>query len=204
MSTPAAKTTAALADEAVTLLTRYIQGGRKSTDLIKAVSVLILEIRSRFTLADGRADWSGRSPGYRKVVGDIYSRSGVTPDIQDTLRAAIRYHLGNDLRGRADAGDLADVGIGAKTPKERVRQYRERVSAIMAASVPDGTDLRGDVARTVINAEVLLDFAADMDLSKTDDLALEATMLALGNMQAVIADLGPRVEAARKALRRRR
>jgi hypothetical protein len=94
------------------------------TSQLKQLAELIVELRSRHTLRDGRTDWSGRSPAYRQDIGWIYRSAGI-PEVElDTTEAAIRYHVGNLLRARAAGTELAAVGLKQTSPKERLDQAR--------------------------------------------------------------------------------
>ena len=144
-----------IAADATRLLREYVESGRSRTDLLKRVAELIVELRAKHTLDDGRIDWSGRSPAYRTAIAEIYRDAGVPADKLDTVQAALRYHVGNLIRDRADGMALAAVGLTNIAPRERLNRNREIVAAL-AASGSVG-EVTGDPLRLIAGAEALLD-----------------------------------------------
>ena len=140
---------AALVDAAALDLGGYIQTGRQRTDLLKRAAGTIVELRQQFTLEDGRTDWSGRSPRYRAAIAQVYFRAHVPDDKLDTVQAALRYHVGNVLRERAEADELAAVGLSATSPKARI----DRIRAVTVALANEG---KADPLRLTEAAETLL------------------------------------------------
>jgi hypothetical protein len=90
----------------------------------RRVADILVELRSRYTTGDGTPDWAGNSFAYRQIVADIYSHAGLPADGQSSIKASIRYHVGNALRERVNAEELEDAGLIAETPRQRhfVRQ----------------------------------------------------------------------------------
>lgn len=85
----------------------------------RRVADILVEMRARSTTPDGRPDWSGNSFAYREAVARIYSAAGLPADGQSSVKASIRYHVGNALRERVNAEELEDAGLIASTPRER-------------------------------------------------------------------------------------
>lgn len=90
----------------------------------RRVADILVELRARSIDADGNPDWAGNSFAYRQVVADIYSAAGLPPNGQTSIKASIRYHVGNALRERVNAEELKDAGLMTETPRQRhfVRQ----------------------------------------------------------------------------------
>ena len=143
------------AADATRLLREYVESGRSRTDLLKRVAELIVELRAKHTLDDGRIDWSGRSPAYRAAISEIYKEAGVPADKLDTVQAALRYHVGNMIRDRADDYALQAVGLTNVAPRERLNRNREIVAALAASG--SVADVTGDPLRLIAGAEALLD-----------------------------------------------
>ena len=109
----------------------------------RRVADILVELRSRYTTPDGTPDWAGNSFAYRQIVADIYSRAGLPADGQSSIKASIRYHVGNALRERISSNELEDAGLIAETPRQRhfVRQNpktkreAERLASDTVASV---------------------------------------------------------------------
>lgn len=106
------------------LLKQYANAVR-GTDLLYEIAPLVVELRSRFHLEDERTDWSGRSPGYRAAIREVYSLGEIPKESLDTVQAALRYHVGNLLRDRAPADELEGVGLIKLSPKKRLALRRE-------------------------------------------------------------------------------
>ena len=50
-------------------------------------------------------------------MGQIYEGAQMPRERQDTFQAALRYHVGNLLRERADESELAAVGLTTTSPR---------------------------------------------------------------------------------------
>jgi hypothetical protein len=194
-----------LADQAIRVLREYLSDHK--TDRLKELAPLIVDLRGSFHLDDGRPDWSGRSPGYRQVVADIYTKARVPEDKLDTVQAALRYHVGNLLRERTPPDELAAVGLKARSPKERLANHRQALAAQRELAAP-----RGDAARLAAYAQALTEF---IDEDAIPDLPPEravATRIALEAVQSRSAQLlvrladaasGRQVESSRGGKHRR-
>lgn len=178
-----------LTDDAARLLGDYIASGRTRSDYLRACAAVIVEIRAHFILEDGRTDWGGRSPAYRKIIHDIYQRAHVPTDRYDTVQAALRYHVGNLLRDRVSADDLAAVGLSGVSPKQRLARTREVVSALSKSG--EITELTGDPVRLLIYAEALLDHIAEDALDGLSAPEKAAGRIALEGLAARIKVLTP-------------
>lgn len=165
-----------LVNDGVSLIRQYLDSGRQRTDLLKGIAEIVVELRSRCLLGDGRTDWSGRSSRYRHLAGDMYSRAGITRDERDTFQSVLRYHVGNLLRERAPRDDLELVGISLASPKERLNTRRQVITALAAA----GGRVDGrDPVRVLGYVEALLDVVDDVAVKGLDgdDAAGVAVML---------------------------
>jgi len=149
-------TTDDLTRRASRLLADYIKSGRTRTDLLKECATAIVDLRSQHTLDDGRVDWSGRSTAYRAEIRKVYAAAKVPADVLDTVQQALRYHVGNLLRERADAGALEQVGLSSTSPRGRLSRQREVVAALSTnGSV---AEVLNDPIRLIAHAEALLDY----------------------------------------------
>ena len=116
-------------DDLRSLAAKYLRAAlrlepRYRSPEFRRVADILVELRSRYTTPDGTPDWAGNSFAYRQIVADIYSKAGLPADGQSSIKASIRYHVGNALRERINAEELEDAGLIAETPRQRhfVRQ----------------------------------------------------------------------------------
>jgi len=190
MTTPESAQERLIAD-AARRMRDYVRSGRSRTDLLKEVAEIILELRRSYTLEDGRADWSGRSPAYRAAVARIYKEGGVPRDRYDTVQAAVRYHLGNLLRERVPVDELEAVGLSSIAPRERINRTRDVVAALAA----DGSvaSITGDPLRLVTHAEALLDFVDPARLLALKGKERIAARHALHHLAARAAELAQQI-----------
>lgn len=90
------------------------------------------------------------------------------------MQAALRYHVGNLLREKASREELASVGLGVISPRERLAKTRQAFAAMVRAS---GNAPREDVARTATYAQALLEYVDDHAVGKlTPEQAIAATL----------------------------
>lgn len=85
----------------------------------RRVADILVEMRARTLTPEGRPDWGGNSYAYRDSVAGIYSGAGLPADGQASIKASIRYHVGNALRERVNAEELTDAGLIVDTPRQR-------------------------------------------------------------------------------------
>lgn len=116
--------------------------GQERTRLLRRVADLLVDLRALHTDQDGLPDWRGKTYAYRDLVNDIYSGAGLPKDSGDTTKTALRYHVGNALRDRLSAEELAEVGLSALDPRDR-QQHRR--AALDAAEMQDAPLLIGNV-----------------------------------------------------------
>lgn len=185
-----------LINEVAALLREYLRTNRTRTDLLKVMAPLIVEMRRRHTLEDGRTDWSGRSPAYRAAIGQVYALAKVPPEHMVTVQAAIRYHVGNVLRQTAERDELEGAGMSAASPRERLDRQRAFLNALAAAQSSTGAPT-GDAARLATYAEALLENVdvSDETLAATEPARREAACISLHNAAAHIDSLIAAIEA---------
>jgi len=169
-----------LVEEGAALLKDYVADPR--TSVLRRLAPVIVELRSRFTLEDGRPDWSGRSPAYRAQMSDLYERVGLPKDQRDTVQAAMRYHIGNLIRERAPKDELLSVGLTATAPRQRSTATREARAAMTAAA--GGTTPRHEVDRLAVYAQALLEFLDDAAIARLEPERSRVTQLALERVRA--------------------
>lgn len=102
------------------------------TALLHEAAGYLVDARSLFYTADGTPDWRGRSYAYRRWVGDVYNEAGLPRDVLPTVQAAVRYHVGNVLRERLSADELAGLGLRSVGPRERSVEKRNRQALVLA------------------------------------------------------------------------
>lgn len=176
---------AQLVGEGVSLLRQYLKAPR--TELLRQLAPVIVELRSRSTLEDGRPDWGGRSPAYRDVMTEIYRRAGVPKERLDTIQAAMRYHIGNLIRERASREELLAVGLTTTAPRDRNAETREALRALSAAA--GGKTPRHDVSRLAVYSQALLEFIDDAAVARLDDAHAGVARIALERVQSRSAEL---------------
>lgn len=93
------------------------------TAIYRRIAEAIIEARSHFLAADGKPDWTGRTHAYRRWVKDRYD--GIALADAATVQAGVRYQVGNLIRGRLDADDLARLGLDDASPREKSLARRE-------------------------------------------------------------------------------
>lgn len=171
-----------LVDNGVEVLRRYMADPH--TYDLKALAEIIVQLRGLHHLEDGRTDWAGRSPAYRQSMADLYTRARVPADRLDTVQAAIRYHVGNLLRERAQGGELEAVGLSPVAPRTRLSTARKAIQAQRRVSAP-----RQDVVRLATYAQALVEH---IDADAIPGLAPEravASRIALEAVQGRAAQL---------------
>lgn len=94
--------------------------------IMRELASVVLELRQLFTTEAGQPDWTGRSYAYRMALGEILSDAGIRRAELASFQAALRYHVGNQLRERLDDEQLAELGLLPTSPTERGRAARAR------------------------------------------------------------------------------
>lgn len=175
-----------LVERGTALLRDYLRAERQDhrTQILRDIAPIVVDLRSRFHLEDGRQDWSGRSPDYRRAMSQMYAAAQMPKERQDTFQAALRYHTGNLLRERAGDDELAAVGLTSVSPKERLNRNREALSAQREVAAP-----RQDAARLTAYASTLLDYVDEAALGLLPPERIVATRIALERLQARSAQL---------------
>lgn len=196
------KSTARIVEEASALLGDYIRDGRTRTDLLKAVAALIVELRSRCTLDDGRADWGGRSLKYRTAMAEVYAGAKVDKAHLDTVQTALRYHVGNLLREKASADELDAAGLTAVSPRERLQTHRDVINALAATVASPETLKRPDLVRLLIHAEALLENCNAGEAGTMDPARRVAVRVSLEHIIARAEQLLAEVREAEAAMLR--
>jgi hypothetical protein len=87
----------------------------------RAAADRIVALRETFRRPDGLPDWSGGTSAYRAMIQSAYREAGVPPDSEDTVLAALRYHVNNVLREVAPAEQLEAVGLDRASTRQKMR-----------------------------------------------------------------------------------
>lgn len=144
-----------LEQQIVDLLQSY--QARRSTEDLKKLAPLVIALRGRFQ-RNGQPDWSGYSPDYRRLMGQLLDQAGVPRQypIRDRIQTALRYHVGIALREDVDASALAQAGLHHPSPKVTRRDRR-----------------RADAAHSTETERLLRDFAGELTQSNATALKPE-------------------------------
>lgn len=120
--------------KAIAALQRYarVEEPYRKTQNLKEVAVWLVELRSMFLNDEGEPDWRGQTYDYRQAVTEIYGLANIPSDERESVSAAIRYHVGNELRDRLDESEITSIGLRAVSPKGRSNERRRRQSRILA------------------------------------------------------------------------
>lgn len=111
-----------LIEEGANLLSQAYTLGQSLTETYRRLAGVIVDLRKRFPNSQETGpDWRGTTQAYREAVAKMYEASGVEPDSVSNMQAAIRYHIGNVLRERLSAEELAAAGLKAEGPLQRSR-----------------------------------------------------------------------------------
>src|SRR5919205_1123942 len=99
---------AELVQRGAELLSDYVF--TSSTDTLRELAPIIVNLRRHFTLSNGVPDWSGRTPDYRRAVAELYARARIPNEQLTAVQQALRYHVGNLLREVAPPDELEAAG----------------------------------------------------------------------------------------------
>jgi hypothetical protein len=161
-------TVEALVKKGSRLVADYAHVETSKTSILRDLAYVVVDLRAQFQTEDGRTDWAGRGHAYRETVARIYSEAGVPSDAAHGLQAALRYHIGNVLREKAPADELEALGLKSATPRERVKETRDRTAALArsAAVVTESAgNVRAEVSRLLIAADAVLQRVGEEDLA---------------------------------------
>lgn len=140
-----------------------------------SASEALVELRLLYTNRDGMPDLGGSSFEYRQAVGQGLSDAGVTPETRPKVLAALRYHVGNRLRERFTADELADYGMLAKKPAERQQAERAHLASIVRVATNPRAEVTepDDVVSALQMAVQILNNVTLTGLGKADRKATE-------------------------------
>lgn len=174
------------------LLKSYLRASEdERTPIYRSLAEHLVDARAHFTRSDGSPDWKGRSYPYRTWLRDVFVEAGIPKDVNATVQAAIRYHVGAVLRERLDEETLADYGLSPKTPKEQSADRRANRSALLNAI--NARDLAGGSLMAITTAHTILSKIAPKDVDELDGHAAEVA-------DAALADLERRAKTLRRRL----
>lgn len=138
----------------------------RRTSLLRDIAELKIELREHYLTDDGEPDWAGKTYAYRAATRELYSQAGYAADEAQATQAAIRYHVGNLIRERVSAEELADLGLRDVSPKERAKASRDARSALLA-SLQESAE--PDALRSVTAALQLVKMIGDDRLAGMSD-----------------------------------
>jgi hypothetical protein len=98
--------------------------GADRTHHLRATADLLVDLRGLHVDQEGAPDWRGKTFAYRDLVRGIYAAAGLPPESGDTVKTALRYHVGNALRDRLTPEQLDEVGLSALDPRDRQASRR--------------------------------------------------------------------------------
>jgi hypothetical protein len=179
--------------DAVRAAINGVEDGKYNTVHMRDAAGALIDLRTTFTDRYGNLDLQGNSFAYREAVREVMSRAGVPDSDRPRLMQAIRYHLGNILRERYTAEELAEHGLLATTPVERQRKDRVQRSKVLRASMDPAEEI-SDPAEIVaaLRSAALLVGNIDLDALAAVD---RKSALVFAN------DLAKRLSTVRSTLR---
>lgn len=113
---------------------RYTQIKDDQTTLLRNIAVTMVALRKQNTTSDGKTDWVGRGAEYRARVKKLFADAGIGAEDEDTIRQAVRYHIGVILRDVMTPDELAEFNLQEKSPVERGRAARAERAALVATA----------------------------------------------------------------------
>jgi hypothetical protein len=164
---PPTKAVGRLVDRITDTLREYMDQGGTRTDLLRAVGNDVAKLRSMFTRHDA-PDWSGRSKEYQYAMSEVYDRLGVKGKRRESLQFAVRYHAGNAIREKADAGELEAAGLPEESPRDRLQTQSRGLREAGLTGAPDSILKALAWAATLAEYSTTLDIA---DLTATERAA---------------------------------
>lgn len=159
---PPNRRVAKLLDRIAATLREYLDQPR--TDLLRAAGADVADLRALFTRNDA-PDWSGRSREYRDAMTEIYNRLNVHGKDRENLQFNVRFHAGNVIRERADAGELEAAGLDTVSPRDRIQRKRDAALAT-AAAVGVRAGAAESLPRVMAWAATLLEYALSLDVAQ--------------------------------------
>lgn len=179
-------------NRASALLKKYVGANdAERTSILRELAIALVDARGEFHREDGSPDWKGRSYAYRVFVRELYDGVAFNKEQQNTIQAAVRYHIGQVLRDRLDDETLEAYDLLAKSPRERGAEQRAGRSALLQTL--QGRESAGGALLGLTGVSMVLQRIQGSDLSS---LAANERELA----RVTLADLERRVRALRKAL----
>ena len=149
--------------------------GKYDTASMHDAAAALVDMRLIYTNRDGQPDLAGSSFEYRQAVADGLASAGVPASDRSRVMAALRYHVGNQVRDRFTAEELSEYGLSAHSPHDRQRAEREMLSRIVrTATSPraEVTDLE-EAVKTLAMAAQMLENVKLGRLTKADRKAVE-------------------------------
>jgi hypothetical protein len=123
------------------------------TNLLRQVAERMADLRAQCLTSDGEIDWRGAGWQYRSAAAEVYGMAGLRGDDKETVTSNLRYHIGNELRERLTAEELASAGLSCSSPRQksviiRARQQERLASVALRDKYED--QLRGFATDAVI------------------------------------------------------
>lgn len=149
--------------------------GKYDTAAMHEAADAMVDMRMIYTNRDGQPDLTGSSFEYRQAVADGLAAAGVPASERSRVMAALRYHVGNRVRDRFTAEELAEYGLSAHSPHDRQRAEREMMSRIVRTATnprAEVTDLE-EAVKTLAMAAQMLENVKLERLTKADRKAVE-------------------------------
>ncbi|WP_037790550.1 Lsr2 family DNA-binding protein [Streptomyces natalensis] len=138
------------------LVTEYGQVEGRATELLRAISHKLMDLRSLFKDDAGRTDWNGGSAQYRAVADALLREAGIPADSEGSTRRAIGHHIEDRKRERIPAKEHAYYGVQALTRGQRQGLAQKQAKALVEVDkgVKDAKKAKGsaDGAQMVVLA----------------------------------------------------
>jgi len=110
------------------LAREYAAIEHKPTILAKNLAVVLVAVREK------HGDWLGQSHDYRQTAAEIYALANIPKGSQDRIKAAVRYHIGNELRRVLTPREIRALGLLESSPLERLQDNRSTNAVLLAAT----------------------------------------------------------------------
>jgi hypothetical protein len=164
----------------------YLDSGEGSD--LRRLAECLVDLRETYIGTDGRIDWAGRSWHYRHEVALLWQRLGDSDEVE-SLKAAVRYHVGNVIRERASDEDLAAAGLKTATPRDRAAGVRAQHAALLKAAGAATLDGPMDPLTSVEAALALVSRISSGDVKERKGVSRKRIREAVALLQAEVTRL---------------
>jgi hypothetical protein len=144
------ESTEALVARGSAYVREYARIEEQPTILLKNIAKVLVALRTRHTLSDGRMDLRGQGYEYRQDAASVYSGAGIPADSVSTVQSAVRYHINNTLHDEFDVETLASYKLVTTSALERVQAGNSVRNALVAAARTETEAAGGGPAKEIV------------------------------------------------------